>query len=102
MLTQAYGANPVYGPDDILSGVDWWDNAGTGGLIPDPTRDGTPYYVNGVVYSANNRNGGVNVVYNTKQKVDFYWTDGHLSKEYPVSTNSTGQDDSHNYWDAFR
>ena len=102
MLTEAFGLNPLYGPSDFLSGVTWWDFVGTGGLIPDPTRDGSPYFVNGVEYSADNRNGGVNSVTNVREKTPFVWADGHASQERPISTNPNGADDAHNRWDASR
>jgi hypothetical protein len=103
MLTVAYGPDPFFGPADCLSGVTWWDSSvGAGALIPDPTQNGNPYIVNGVVYSVDNRNGGVNSVTNIDTRTPFVWADGHASWEIPVRTNPDGADDALNRWDSAR
>jgi prepilin-type N-terminal cleavage/methylation domain-containing protein len=100
MFVESYNFYPVWGPSNFLTGVNWWDYVGTGGLIPDPRRDGTAYNVNGVVFNKNNRNGGVNADWQGNTTV--VWVDGHASAVKPLSTNSNPDDTTTNRWDATR
>lgn len=102
MLAEAYGAFPLWGPSDFLTGINWYDYVGFGGLIPDSARDGSPYMVNGVEFSHNNKNGGVNSVNDTSGKANFVWVDGHAKSMTPLATNPDDTDQSKNLWDTSR
>ncbi|AIE84064.1 prepilin-type N-terminal cleavage/methylation domain-containing protein [Fimbriimonas ginsengisoli] len=108
MFSEVYGAYPLWGPSNFLTSINWWDFVGVGGWIPDGRRDGTPYTVspNGsaVVFSKNNRNGGVNSVDITSPSsgtTNYVWADGHAKSMNPVATNP-GPDPSKNLWDSSR
>jgi prepilin-type N-terminal cleavage/methylation domain-containing protein/prepilin-type processing-associated H-X9-DG protein len=100
MLAEAYDAYPLWGPSDFLTGINWWDFVGFGGLIPDGARDGTPYQVNGVEFSHNNINGGVNSVRDLASKTNFVWIDGHARVMTPLATNPSDTDQTQNRWDT--
>jgi len=100
MFAEAYNGYPVWGPSNFFTGINWWDFVGFGGLIPDSRRDGTPYLVNGVVMTKDNRNGGVNTDWSGKS--NFVWVDGHASSKTAQQTNAKPDDNSTNFWDASR
>jgi len=91
MLAECYGINAVYGPSDVLTGVNWWDSLGTGGLIPDGSKEKektvTPYIVNGVVFSKDIRNGGLNAARTIHSKEQIAFADGHVKAMRPIETN---------------
>jgi len=97
MFAERYSSYQLFGPSNFFTGINWWDWVGTGGLIPDSRRDGTPYTVNGVVFTKNNRNGGVNADW--AGKACFAWADGHASVISPNASNSKPDDNSTNFWD---
>lgn len=98
---ETYNGNPVFLTSNILTGVDWWDTTtGVGGLMPDPTRDGSSYVVNGVVQSSDNRMGALNG-HLENGKMLFAWADGHVQRRAPLSTNPVPSDSTKNQWDAF-
>jgi prepilin-type N-terminal cleavage/methylation domain-containing protein len=106
MLASRYGSTDVWGPDSFFAGVSWWDGTGYGGLVPDGTRDGTPYTVKTWAgkegtFNKNNRFGGVSAIY--ADKALFSWADGHASSVSPIATNPdpAGQPDK-NKWNARR
>jgi prepilin-type N-terminal cleavage/methylation domain-containing protein len=106
MMASRYDGNNVFSMGDMISGVNWWDNTGPG-LLPDGTRDGTPYlapaYSDGSTYTvnANNRFGAVSAVYaNTGV---FAFVDGHAKALNPISTNpDTKNSPEKNQWNAYR
>ena len=100
MFAEAYNPYPVWGPSNFFSGINWWDYVGFGGLTPDSRRDGSPYTVNGVVQTKNNKNGGVNADWSGRS--NFVWVDGHASAKTPQSTNANPTDNATNFWDASR
>jgi len=102
LLVEAYSAYPTWGPSDFLTGINWWDYVGFGGLIPDVARDGTPYKVNGTTFSLNNKNGGVNSVNDLTSKTNFTWIDGHSKSMIPTATNPDDNDQTKNLWDTSR
>jgi prepilin-type N-terminal cleavage/methylation domain-containing protein/prepilin-type processing-associated H-X9-DG protein len=102
MLAEAYSAYPLWGPSDFLTGINWWDYVGFGGLIPDTARDGSVYNVNGVAFSKNNKNGGVNSVNDLTSKANFVWIDGHAKSMSPTATNPNDNDQTKNLWDTSR
>jgi prepilin-type N-terminal cleavage/methylation domain-containing protein len=101
MFAERYSSYPVWGPSNFFTGIDWWDYVGTGGLIPDATRNGTPYMVNGLVWVKDNRQGGMNSDWAKKQNL--VWVDGHAGNVNAASTNpdpvNRPQD---NKWDISR
>jgi prepilin-type N-terminal cleavage/methylation domain-containing protein/prepilin-type processing-associated H-X9-DG protein len=100
MFAEAYNPYPVWGSSNFFTGVNWWDFVGFGGLIPDARRDGSPYQVNGVTQTKNNKNGGVNADWSGKS--NFVWVDGHASAKTPQSTNAKPDDNTTNFWDSSR
>jgi len=100
MFAEAYGGYPVWGPSNFFTGVNWWDFVGFGGLTPNPARNGTAYQVNGVTFTKNNRNGGVNADWTGNS--NFVWVDGHATAKNPQSTFRTPTDNTTNQWDALR
>jgi prepilin-type N-terminal cleavage/methylation domain-containing protein len=100
MLAETYGGYPVFGPSNFFTGINWWDFVGFGGLIPDTQRDGSPYLVNGVTFTKNNRYGGVNADW--QGKTTFVWVDGHASIKDARSTNPDPNDNTKNQWDSSR
>ena len=108
MLASRYGSTDVWGPDSFFAGVSWWDGTGWGGLIPDGTRDGSPYTAGlwdggTVTFGSNNRNGGVAASPSYANKAIFAWADGHASIKDPVSTNPDPTNHpENNLWNARR
>jgi prepilin-type N-terminal cleavage/methylation domain-containing protein/prepilin-type processing-associated H-X9-DG protein len=110
MFAERYGSYPIFGPSNFFTGINWWDWVGTGGLVPDGAttgsnyntpRDGTAYLVNGVVFSRNNKNGGMNADWQGKSNV--VWVDGHASSVSPLATNPDSVNQpSKNLWDIAR
>jgi prepilin-type N-terminal cleavage/methylation domain-containing protein len=101
MIAEAFNGYQGFETSNIFTGKDWLDTTvGFGGLLPDPRRDGSPYIVNGVTQSADNRNGGLNALVDGKDKI--LWTDGHISMIAPVATNPDPTDESRNKWNAVR
>ncbi len=92
MLASRYGSTDVWGPDSFFAGVSWWDGTGFGGLVPDGTRDGQPYTVNGTwsgkngTFNKDNRFGAVTTTA-YGDKAIFAWADGHASVVNPAATN---------------
>lgn len=101
MFAERYNSYPVWGPSNIYAGVDWWDFVGTGGLVPDGTRNGNPYQVNGKNWVLDNRLGGMNADWAKKSVV--VWADGHANVVNPIATNPdpTNQPGK-NLWDSSR
>ncbi len=85
MFTIRYGSQPLFGPGNILPGIDWWDYVGHGGLLPDSTRKIEPYVVNGVTVNNDKRLGGVTAAYQNKS--NFTFSDGHSKTLDPLGTN---------------
>ncbi len=91
MFAERNSSYPVFGPSNFYTGVNWWDGVGTGGLIPDATRDGSPYMVDAwdgdppKEWQKNNRWGGMNADWAKKSVV--VWVDGHASVVHPPQTN---------------
>jgi prepilin-type N-terminal cleavage/methylation domain-containing protein len=85
MLATRYGSQITWGTGDFIAGVDWWDWTGHAGLLPDGTRNGTAYTVNGVVHNRNNRFGAVNAGF--ADRAVFAFSDGHAAGLNPVQTN---------------
>jgi prepilin-type N-terminal cleavage/methylation domain-containing protein len=102
LLAEAYDAYPTWGPSDFLTGITWWDYVGFGGLIPDTSRTGAQYMVNGKLFSQNNKNGGVNSVTDLVTKTNFTWIDGHSKSYIPTQTNPNDNNNSLNLWDTSR
>lgn len=107
LLASRFGSTDVWGPDSFFAGVSWWDGTGYGGLVPDGTRNGTPYTVGGTwsgrsgTFNTDNRNGAVTTVY--QNNAVFAWVDGHASVTQPGRTNpdpSTRPQD--NKWNSRR
>lgn len=107
LMASRFGSTDVWGPDSFFAGVSWWDGTGFGGLVPDGTRNGTPYTVSGTwsgrsgTFNKNNKFGAVSAVY--ADKALFAWTDGHASAINPAATNPdpAGQPQN-NKWNARR
>ena len=107
MLTERHGSNPTWGLSAVIAGQNWWDSSsGFAGLLPDGTRDGSPYEFsdpNGGTYRANedNRNGAVTARY--ANKAVFVMSDTSAKALDPKSTNpdDTNQPDK-NMWNALR
>jgi prepilin-type N-terminal cleavage/methylation domain-containing protein len=97
MFAERFSSYQLFGPSNFFTGINWWDWVGTGGLIPDSRRDGTAYTVNGVVFTKNNRSGGVNADW--AGKACFTWVDGHASVISPTASNAKPDDNSTNFWD---
>jgi prepilin-type N-terminal cleavage/methylation domain-containing protein len=106
MMGSRYDGNNVFLQGDMVSGQNWWDFSGAG-LLPDGTRDGTPYldasYGTGATYTVNqnNRFGAIAAVY--QNTALFSFVDGHAKAMNPVTTNPdpVNQPDN-NMWNAFR
>jgi len=121
MLALRAGSLNIWGMDDMLSGVTWWDNgSGGAGLIPNGGEAKTPYSVNdasGVSYTVNTNKqlGAVFTPYSNQSP--FAFCDGHVRSMNPIATNpnphatyingpwpgfySDGHDPQ-NLWDAYR
>jgi len=90
MLATRYSGQNLFGQGDMMSGVNWWDYTGPG-LIPDGTRDGTPYQAPKGDFSANvtvnkdNRWGAVAAVYANQGL--FALVDGHAKAMNPLATD---------------
>lgn len=105
-LGSRYDGNNVFLQGDMVSGQNWWDYSGPG-LIPDGSRNGTPYqapaYSDGAIYTVNkdNRFGSIAAVYSNTAVFSF--VDGHAKSVNPVTTNP---DPVHfpekNQWNAYR
>ncbi len=101
MLSVRYNSQLTWGPGDFIAGVDWWDWTGHAGLLPDGSRNGTPYTVNGVVHNQNNRNGAVNAGFAGKSVFSF--ADGSAKSLDPVATNPDETNrPNDNKWNAKR
>lgn len=107
MFAERFNSYPVFGPSNFFTGVDWWDGVGTGGLVPDGTRNGTAYMVDAwdgdpaKVWQKDNRFGGMNADWAKKSVV--VWTDGHASAVSPIATNpNPAAQPSKNLWDVAR
>ena len=108
MLAESYNYYPVWGPSDFVTSINWWDYVGTGGWIPDSRRDGTAYKVNGVTFTVNNKNGGINandtagVAGSLTGKNNYVWADGHAKSMTPLATTGDPTDPTKNLWDSSR
>jgi prepilin-type N-terminal cleavage/methylation domain-containing protein len=101
MLATRYKSQLTWGPGDFIAGVSWWDWTGHAGLLPDGSRNGTAYTVNGVVHNTNNRHGAVNAGFATKAVFSF--ADGHAASLDPVATNpNESAQPQLNKWNAKR
>lgn len=105
MLAERHGSATPWGVSGIISGVNWWDNTGFAGLLPDASRDGTPYSfsANGgtVNWNANNRNGAVTAEYSGKAV--FVMTDSSAKSMAPPQTNpDEANRNQDNMWNALR
>lgn len=115
LLASRYNGQRMYGMGMIATGVNWWDNRGSGGgnggLLPDggteangwsPARDGSAYKSQeGILLNANNHNGGISCVYSGMGLFGF--TDGHAAAMRPTATNPNGKlNPELNKWDAYR
>jgi prepilin-type N-terminal cleavage/methylation domain-containing protein len=106
MLASRYDGNNVFLQGDMVSGQNWWDYSGPG-LLPDGTRDGTPYlaasYSTGATYTvnANNRFGAIAAVYANNGL--FAFVDGHAKALNPITTNPDPVNQpQNNQWNAYR
>jgi len=117
MLAERFGTYPVFGPSNFFTGINWWDYVGTGGEIPDGSqagdgsydtpRSGANYKVNGVTFTDNNKNGGMNATGDSKGttvgKENVTWVDGHAGNVSPAFTNpDRALKPDKNLWDASR
>jgi len=101
MFSIRYGSQPTWGTGLFMSGVNWWDGEGHPGMLPDGSRDGTPYIVKGMTWNKNNRWGAVNAPY-ADQSV-FAMTDGSAKAMNPVRTNpNPNTQPADNMWNAYR
>ncbi|RYG45099.1 prepilin-type N-terminal cleavage/methylation domain-containing protein [bacterium] len=105
MLSSRFDGNTCFLGGAMMVGVNWWDYSGAG-LLPDGTRNGTPYQapdINGNPYTVNknNRFGAVAAPY-TENGI-FAFTDGHAKAMNPIKTNPdpVNQRDK-NLWNAYR
>jgi prepilin-type processing-associated H-X9-DG protein len=121
MLALRAGSLNIWGMDDMISGVTWWDNgSGGAGLIPDGGAATTPYSVNdaaGVNYVVN-KNRQLGAIYTPyANQSPFAFADGHVRTMNPVATNPNPNKtyingpwpgfypdghDPKNMWDAYR
>jgi prepilin-type N-terminal cleavage/methylation domain-containing protein len=101
MLAVRYKSQLTWGTGDFIAGVDWWDWTGHAGLLPDGSRDGSAYTVNGVVHNQNNRHGAVNAGFAGKSVFSF--ADGSAKALDPVATNPDETNrPNDNKWNAKR
>lgn len=101
MLAVRYGSQLTWGPGDFIAGVDWWDWTGHGGLLPDGSRAGTPYTVNGVVHNRDNRLGAVSAGFAGNSV--FTMADSSAKAMNPVATNPhEANRPNDNKWNAKR
>jgi prepilin-type N-terminal cleavage/methylation domain-containing protein/prepilin-type processing-associated H-X9-DG protein len=106
MLATRYNSQITWGMGDMITGVDWWDGSGHGGLIPDGSRNGNPYTASNwdgqtFTINRNNRNGAVSAGY--ANKAVFAFADGHAAVLDPVQTNpNEGAQPQLNKWNAKR
>lgn len=98
LFAERYGSYAGYGASNIFTGVSWWDTIfGNGGLIPDSElvfasdkpqkRTGRGYLVNGTLFSADNRNGGMNAAFSYRAKQAIAFADGYVAMMRPIETN---------------
>ena len=105
MLAERFGSNNDWGPEAILTGVNWQDGYfPSAQLIPDGSRDGTPYNKGGMgarLIDKDNRFGAVSHAYGNQSV--FTFTDGHAKSMDPRATNPStyGQLDK-NMWNSLR
>ncbi|MCG9893867.1 MAG: prepilin-type N-terminal cleavage/methylation domain-containing protein [Fimbriimonadaceae bacterium] len=85
MLAVRYKSQLTWGPGDFIAGVEWWDWTGHAGLLPDGSRNGNPYVVNGVEHNRSNRDGAVNAGFSGKSVFSF--ADGSAKALAPSATN---------------
>jgi prepilin-type N-terminal cleavage/methylation domain-containing protein/prepilin-type processing-associated H-X9-DG protein len=121
MLALRAGSLNIWGMDDMLSGVTWWDNgSGGAGLIPNGAAPDTPYTAKdaaGVTYEVNKSQklGAIYTPYSNTSP--FAFVDGHVRAMNPVQTNPNPKQtyingpwpgffpdghDPQNKWDAYR
>lgn len=109
MLASRFDGNNCFFQGAMMTGVNWWDNTGPG-LLPDASRDGTPYQApdaagNAYVVNKNNRFGAISAPY--AENGVFSFVDGHAKSMNPMKTNpqsgATVQEKrSKNMWNAYR
>jgi prepilin-type N-terminal cleavage/methylation domain-containing protein/prepilin-type processing-associated H-X9-DG protein len=121
MLALRAGSLNIWGMDDMLSGVNWWDfGSGGAGQIPDGSVASTPYSANDAAGQSYviNQNGKLGAIYTPYSNTSpFAFCDGHVKAMNPVATNpnptgtyKNGPDYakcpsghcSDNMWDAYR
>ena len=109
MLASRFDGNTCFNQGALISGVNWWDNTGPS-LIPDGSRDGTPYQApdakgNAFVVNKDNRLGAISAPYATNGI--FAFADGHAKAMNPVKTNpqsgaTVADKRANNMWNAYR
>jgi hypothetical protein len=119
----AFGRCDLWGMNDVLSGVTWWDNnSGGPGLIPNGNPGTTAPYTAGnasgsqQIVNQDPRYGAVTATY--AGGAPFAFSDGHAKSMNPIATdpnpygtptyqpwqntNNTNGHDPLNMWDAYR
>ncbi len=87
-----YGVLTAWGPGDVLSNVNWWDQWASG-EIPNGTLPAAAY--------PNGPNGAVSIKHN--EMANFLFVDGHVKTMRPIQTNPDPTNHPElNMWDATR
>lgn len=105
MYSERFGSATTWGPTSFFTNVNWWDWTGFPGLIPDGSRDGTPYIVtaNGTTWTvnANNRYGALSRPYS--DKTNFVMADSSAKTMDGIATNpNPNTSPDRNMWNAYR
>jgi prepilin-type N-terminal cleavage/methylation domain-containing protein/prepilin-type processing-associated H-X9-DG protein len=122
MLALRAGSLNIWGMDDMLTGVTWWDyGCGGPGLIPNGTAPDSPYVAGdaaGASYNVNDKTQKWGAIYTPYANTSpFAFCDGHVKAMNPAATNPNPKatyingpwpgffadgHDPQNMWDAYR
>lgn len=105
LFTTRYGSQLTWGVGTFIAGQNWWDAQGFPGLLPDGTRDGSPYIMNAngasVTVNQDNRFGAVSAGYN--DRAPFTFADSSARTLDPRQTNPDPSNrPQDNQWNAYR
>jgi prepilin-type N-terminal cleavage/methylation domain-containing protein len=106
MIASRFDGNTCFRTGAVMPGQNWWDSTGAS-LIPNGTRDGSPYMaphaMTGAAYvvNKNNRFGAIAAPY--ADMGVFAFADGHAKAMNPIKTNPNPvAQPENNLWNAYR